>query len=195
VHGASVVVDPASYVWHDANWSRPAYRDLVIYELHIGTFTPEGTYLAAIEKLGYLKRLGVRAIEIMPIGDFPGERNWGYDGVMIYAPTRAYGEPNDLRALVDAAHQHGIAVILDVVYNHFGPDGNYLGATAKPFSMKRIRRLGAQASTSTGRTQEPCAAFSRTIQSTGWRTSTSTGSALMRPTRSLTLRRVISSSR
>lgn len=126
VHGYSVVVDPKVYSWNDQAWARPVFRDLVIYELHIGTFTPEGTFLSAIGKLPYLKDLGITAIELMPIGDFPGERNWGYDGVMIYAPARCYGTPDDLRALVDSAHQNGIAVILDVVYNHFGPDGNYI---------------------------------------------------------------------
>ncbi|MDP9099012.1 MAG: alpha-amylase family glycosyl hydrolase [Verrucomicrobiota bacterium] len=128
VHGPSMVVDPDSYSWGDAQWSRPNFDDLVIYELHIGTFTPEGTFLAAINRLGQLASLGINAIEIMPVADFPGERNWGYDGAMLYAPARVYGTPDDLRALVDAAHQSGIAVILDVVYNHFGPDGNYTGA-------------------------------------------------------------------
>ena len=107
--------------------------DLVIYELHIGTFTPEGTFLAAIGKLAYLKELGVTAIEIMPLADFPGRWNWGYDGVMLYAPTRAYGQPDDLRALIDAAHAHGLAVMLDAVYNHLGPDGNYFGAYTKNY--------------------------------------------------------------
>jgi len=128
VHGRSLVVDPRTFRWSDQAWHRPAFRDLVIYELHIGTFTPEGTFRAAIGKLPYLKDLGIGAVEIMPIGDFPGERNWGYDGALIYAPASCYGSPDELRALVDAAHQHEIAVILDVVYNHFGPDGNYLSA-------------------------------------------------------------------
>lgn len=127
VHGPSAVVDPRSYRWQDSNWQRPLFRDLVIYELHIGTFTPEGTFRAAIGKLPHLQSLGITAIELMPVADFPGDRNWGYDGVQPYAPARCYGGPDDLRALVDAAHQAGIAVILDVVYNHFGPDGNYLG--------------------------------------------------------------------
>ncbi|RYD70072.1 MAG: malto-oligosyltrehalose trehalohydrolase, partial [Verrucomicrobiaceae bacterium] len=126
VHGASEVTDSTAYHWNDATWQRPPFRDLAIYELHIGTFTPEGTFSAAIGKLPYLRELGVTAIEIMPVADFPGDRGWGYDGVQLYAPARCYGSPDDLRALVDAAHQAGIAVILDVVYNHFGPDGNYL---------------------------------------------------------------------
>ncbi|MEY2502605.1 MAG: maltooligosyltrehalose trehalohydrolase [Verrucomicrobiota bacterium] len=126
VHGPSMVTDPGGYVWAHEEWSRTQFSDLVIYELHVGTFTPEGTFRGAIARLPHLAALGVTAIELMPIADFPGDRNWGYDGVMLYAPARAYGTPDDLRALVDAAHGHGIAVILDVVYNHLGPDGNYL---------------------------------------------------------------------
>jgi maltooligosyltrehalose trehalohydrolase len=137
VHEFSVVIDPSAYRWNDRAWQRPRFRDLVIYELHIGTFTPQGTFRAAIEKLPHLRDLHVNAIEIMPVGDFPGRWNWGYDGVLIYAPSRAYGTPDDLRALVDAAHQQGIAVILDVVYNHFGPDGNFLGAFSKTFFTEK----------------------------------------------------------
>jgi len=128
VHGRSQVIDPRQFQWHDMDWSPPPLRDLVIYELHIGAFTPGGTFRAAIEKLPHLRDLGITAIEIMPIADFAGERNWGYDGAAVFAPARAYGHPDDLRALVDAAHETGLAVILDVVYNHLGPDGNYLGS-------------------------------------------------------------------
>lgn len=128
VHGPSMVIDPHAYTWADASWQRPDFRDLVIYELHLGTFTPQQTFRAAIEHLPHVRDLGANAIELMPVADFAGDRNWGYDGVCWYAPSRAYGHPDDLRALVDAAHQHGLAVILDVVYNHLGPDGNYLGA-------------------------------------------------------------------
>ncbi len=127
VHGPSMVIDPHRYQWRDHEWKRHELRDFVIYELHIGAFTPHGTFQSAIERLAYLKELGVTAIELMPIADFPGNRNWGYDGVCLYAPAHAYGHPDDLRALVDAAHAIGLTVILDVVYNHFGPDGNYLG--------------------------------------------------------------------
>lgn len=126
VQGPGCVVMAGEFQWTDQTWRRPRFRDLVIYELHLGTFTPAGTFRGAIEKLGYLAELGVNAIEIMPVADFPGERGWGYDGVQLYAPARCYGTPDDFRALVDAAHRAGIAVILDVVYNHFGPDGNYL---------------------------------------------------------------------
>lgn len=128
VHGASMVIDPCAYAWQDKGWRAPAFRDLVIYELHLGTFTPEGTYRSAIERLQHVRGAGMTAIEIMPLADFAGSRNWGYDGVLPYAPTRAYGHPDDFRALVDAAHALGLTVILDVVYNHFGPDGNYLQA-------------------------------------------------------------------
>jgi len=126
VSGSSVVVDPSSFPWTDYEFQRPPFRDLVIYEIHVGTFTKEGTFRAAIDRLDHLKELGVSAIELMPIADFPGERNWGYDGVLLYAPASCYGSPDDLRALVDAAHTKGMAVILDVVYNHFGPDGNQI---------------------------------------------------------------------
>lgn len=126
VSGPSMVIDPAAFRWTDAAWGRPAFRDLVIYELHVGTFTPEGTYRAILAKLPYLRELGVNAIELMPLADFPGQHNWGYDGVRLYGPARVYGHPDELRALVDAAHAQGFAMILDVVYNHFGPDGNFL---------------------------------------------------------------------
>jgi maltooligosyltrehalose trehalohydrolase len=127
VHGPAAVIDPDAFRWTDGNWSRPEFSDLVIYEMHVGTFTPEGLFRSAIRRLPHLAALGITAVEVMPIADFPGGRNWGYDGVMPYAPSRAYGTPDDLRAFVDAAHSHGVAVILDVVYNHLGPDGNYLG--------------------------------------------------------------------
>jgi maltooligosyltrehalose trehalohydrolase len=126
VHGPSEVVDPA-FVWSDGGtWQGVSLEEMVIYEVHIGTATPEGTFEAFIEKLPHLKSLGVNTIEIMPVADFPGTRNWGYDGVDLYAPANAYGGPQGLKALVDAAHAHGIAVLLDVVYNHLGPSGNYL---------------------------------------------------------------------
>lgn len=126
VHGPSECIDPSAYVWKAANWKRPGWRGQAIYEIHLGTFTPEGTFRAAIDKLDHVVALGAEAIELMPIADFPGQRNWGYDGVALFAPARCYGRPDDFRALVDAAHQRGLIVILDVVYNHLGPDGNYL---------------------------------------------------------------------
>jgi malto-oligosyltrehalose trehalohydrolase len=130
VHGWSEVIDPASYRWKDEAWSNRPWTEAVIYELHMGTFTEEGTFLAAIEKLDHLAKLGVTAIQIMPVADFPGKRNWGYDGVLLYAPDSSYGRPEDLKTLVEAAHERGLMVILDVVYNHFGPDGNYLPSYA-----------------------------------------------------------------
>jgi maltooligosyltrehalose trehalohydrolase len=127
VHGPSQVVDGRSFHWTDSGWKPPALHELVIYELHVGTFTQEGTFEAIASRFDHLKGVGVNAIELMPIGDFAGGRNWGYDGVSIYAPSRAYGKPDNLRAFVNAAHQAGFSVILDVVYNHLGPDGNYMG--------------------------------------------------------------------
>lgn len=126
IEGYSLVVDWKTYAWEDQDWQRPGFRNLVIYELHIGAFTQQGTFRSAIKRLSDLRELGITAIEIMPIADFPGMRNWGYDGVLPYAPARCYGSPDDLRELVDCAHANGLAVILDVVYNHFGPRGNYL---------------------------------------------------------------------
>ncbi len=139
VHGPSMVVDPSRYRWTDAAFTGIALEDLVIYELHLGTFTPEGTFSAAADRLGYLKELGVSAVELMPIADFPGRWNWGYDGVAPFAPARCYGTPDDLRALVDRAHELGIAVLLDVVYNHFGPDGAYQGVYSKQYYSTRHR--------------------------------------------------------
>jgi maltooligosyltrehalose trehalohydrolase len=127
VHGPSQVVDGRSFHWTDSGWKPPALHELVIYELHVGTFTQEGTYEAITSRFDHLKGVGVNAIELMPIGDFAGDRNWGYDCVSIYAPSRAYGNPDNLRTFVNAAHQAGFSVILDVVYNHLGPDGNYMG--------------------------------------------------------------------
>jgi maltooligosyltrehalose trehalohydrolase len=126
VHAPSAIVDPAAYGWQHRGWRGRAATDLVIYELHIGTFTSEGTFAAARERLGDLADLGITAVELMPVADFPGRRNWGYDGVCLYAPSRAYGHPDELRALVDTAHGLGLAVLLDVVYNHLGPEGAYL---------------------------------------------------------------------
>ncbi len=136
VHGPSEVIDPA-FAWTDDDWPGLSADGLVIYELHVGTYTPEGTFRALIGQLPHLKALGVTAIELLPVADFPGERGWGYDGVSLWAPTRPYGRPEDLRALVDAAHAAGIGVILDVVYNHLGPDGNYLRAFAADYFTDR----------------------------------------------------------
>jgi maltooligosyltrehalose trehalohydrolase len=134
VHGASRVVDPGAFRWRDAGWRGLEMADLVIYELHVGTFTRAGTFDAAIERLPYLVDLGVTALELMPVAEFPGGRNWGYDGVSLYAPQSTYGGAEGLRRLVDAAHRAGLAVLLDVVYNHLGPEGNYLREFGPYFS-------------------------------------------------------------
>ncbi|HYD48442.1 MAG TPA: malto-oligosyltrehalose trehalohydrolase [Terriglobales bacterium] len=138
VHGASQVV-AAQFAWTDHGWRGIDLPGLSIYELHIGTFTATGTYAAAIDKLPCLRDLGVGAIELMPVGDFPGKHNWGYDGVSLFAPARCYGSPDELRQLVDAAHGHGLGVLLDVVYNHFGPDGAYL-AHFSPYYLSAEHR-------------------------------------------------------
>jgi maltooligosyltrehalose trehalohydrolase len=125
-HGLSQVIDPRAFAWSDQGWKGCALEGQILYEMHVGTFTPEGTWAAAQEKLATLADLGVTVIEMMPIADFAGTFGWGYDGVNLFAPTRLYGTPDDLRRFVDAAHALGLGVILDVVYNHFGPDGAYL---------------------------------------------------------------------
>ena len=133
VHGASMIVDPNAYTWQSPEWRGRSWPDAVLYELHIGTFTPEGTFAAARERLADLKLLGVTALEIMPVAAFPGARNWGYDGVLQFAPAPCYGSPSDLKAFIDGAHALEMMVLLDVVYNHFGPEGNYLHAYCPEF--------------------------------------------------------------
>ncbi|MEZ0225756.1 MAG: malto-oligosyltrehalose trehalohydrolase [Alphaproteobacteria bacterium] len=134
-HGPSEVIDPARYPWTDRQWAGIAPDAHVLYEIHVGTFTPEGTWRAAAEHLKYLQGLGVTTIQMMPVAEFPGRFGWGYDGVNLFAPARLYGRPDDLRHFINCAHETGLAVILDVVYNHLGPDGNYLSAfTADYFS-------------------------------------------------------------
>jgi maltooligosyltrehalose trehalohydrolase len=133
VHAPSMVVDPLAFEWTDAAWRGRPWEEAVIYELHVGTFTPAGTFVAAIERLDDLAELGVTAIELMPVADFPGRRNWGYDGVLPFAPDAVYGRPDDLKHLVCAAHARGLSILIDVVYNHFGPEGNYLHAYAPQF--------------------------------------------------------------
>ena len=137
VHGASEVVDPGAYPWGDAGWRGRAWEEIVIYELHLGTFSPSGDFAGAIAHLDHLCRLGVTAVELMPIAAFPGRRNWGYDGVQLFAPAAAYGRPEELKALVGACHARGLAILLDVVYNHFGPEGNYLTTIAPDFFTRR----------------------------------------------------------
>ena len=135
VHGPSEVVDPSAYRWNDAAWGGIAdQRALVFYELHVGTFSPEGTFEGVRRRLPYLKELGITAVELMPLADFPGRWNWGYDAAALWAPSRAYGRPDELRALIDEAHQLGMAVFLDVIYNHLGPDGAYVAAFGPVFT-------------------------------------------------------------
>jgi len=137
VHGPSEVIDPRAYTWRETGWRGRPWHETVLYELHVGTFTPEGTYAAAAERLDALVELGVTAVELMPLAQPAGARNWGYDGVLPFAPQWAYGRPDDLKAFVDAAHARGLSVLLDVVYNHFGPEGNYLGAYAEAVFTER----------------------------------------------------------
>lgn len=135
VHGPSEVVDPYAFGWEDRDWKGTPLEEMVIYEIHTGTFTQEGTFGAIIPLLDYLRNeVGVTAIELMPVGQFPGSRNWGYDGAYFYAPQNSYGGPDGLKSLVNACHRIGLAVILDVVYNHLGPEGNYLGEYGSYFT-------------------------------------------------------------
>jgi malto-oligosyltrehalose trehalohydrolase len=137
VHGPSEVVDPAAFEWDDGVWRGRPWEEAVLYELHVGTFSPEGTFAGVEARLDYLVQLGVTAIELMPVADFPGRRGWGYDGVLPFAPDAAYGRPEDLKRLVAQAHARGLMVFLDVVYNHFGPQGNMLHAYAPQFFTRR----------------------------------------------------------
>ena len=133
VSGAGEVIDHAAYAWRAADWRGRPWQEAAVIETHVGTFTPEGSYRAMIGKLDHLVQTGITALELMPLADFPGKRNWGYDGVLWYAPDSVYGRPDDLKVLIDEAHLRGLMVFLDVVYNHFGPDGNYLGRYAPAF--------------------------------------------------------------
>ena len=133
VFGPSEVIDPANYAWRARDWRGRPWHETVLLEAHIGTFTQDGTYRAMIDKLDHLVETGITALELLPLADFAGSRNWGYDGVLWYAPDSAYGRPEDLKLLVDEAHLRGLMVFLDVVYNHFGPEGNYLGRYAPSF--------------------------------------------------------------
>jgi malto-oligosyltrehalose trehalohydrolase len=133
VNGPSIVIDPQRYQPVNRDWAGRPWEETVIYELHIGTFTPEGTFRAAIDKLPYLAELGITQLEVMPVSQFGGSRGWGYDGVLLYAPHSAYGTPEDFHAFIDAAHGLGLSVVLDIVLNHFGPEGNYLPLLSPAF--------------------------------------------------------------
>jgi malto-oligosyltrehalose trehalohydrolase len=136
VSGPSEVIDHSAYQWRAGDWRGRPWHETILIETHVGTFTPEGTYRAMIDRLDHLVATGFTALELMPLADFPGQRNWGYDGVLWYAPDSAYGRPDDLKMLIDEAHLRGLMVFLDVVYNHFGPEGNYLGRYAPSFFTK-----------------------------------------------------------
>ena len=143
-HGPSEVIDTQSFRWTDHDWKGVSLAGQVLYELHIGTFTPEGTWRSAMSRLPKVAELGVTVLEVMPIADFPGDFGWGYDGVALYAPYHRYGRPEDFAAFIDLAHSLGLGVILDVVYNHLGPDGNFLQQFAKAyFSDKHETDWGA----------------------------------------------------
>lgn len=159
VHGASEVVDPAAFQWRDAAWRGRPWDEAVVYELHVGTFSPEGSFAGVMERLDYLVELGVTAIELMPVADFPGARNWGYDGALLFAPDSSYGRPEDLKALIQAAHAKGLMVLLDVVYNHFGPEGNYLYVYARKFFTERHHTLWGAAINFDGADSRPVREF------------------------------------
>lgn len=159
VHGPSEIIDPLSFHWEDSNWQGRPWEESVFYELHTGTFTPEGNFAAVKEKLAYLADLGITAIELMPIADFPGKRGWGYDGVLLFAPESSYGRPEELKMLIQSAHQAGLMVFLDVVYNHFGPEGNYLHVYAKSFFSKTHQTPWGAAINFDGPDSEPVRQF------------------------------------
>src|SRR6266513_4624708 len=161
-HGLSCIVDPARFQWSDSQWPGPAAAGLkgqVIYEMHIGTFTKEGTWRAATEQLAELARIGITMVEMMPVAYFPGKIGWGYDGVNLFAPSHLYGTPDDLRAFIDRAHSLGVAVILDVVYNHFGPDGNYLAIFSDDYLIREKENEWGNAINFDGPNSEPVREF------------------------------------
>lgn len=158
-HGPSEVIDPASFPWSDHGWPGVPRREIVVYEMHIGTFTPEGTWAAALAHLPRLRDLGITMLEVMPVADFPGRFGWGYDGVNVFAPTRLYGTPDDMRRFVDRAHGLGLGVILDVVYNHAGPDGNYLKCYAPAYFTDRYENEWGEAINFDGTASRPVRDF------------------------------------
>ena len=187
VDGPSEAIDPSSYDWRES-WAGREWRDIVLYELHIGAFSPQGTFAGAISKLDHLADLGVTAVEIMPVSDFKGRWNWGYDGAFPYAPDASYGRPEDFKAFVEAAHHRGIAVLLDVVYNHFGPEGNFLRLYAPDFFTSRHKTPWGDAIQLDGPNSRPVRDFfietpnigSRSFISTGCASTPSTPSRMIR---------------
>jgi maltooligosyltrehalose trehalohydrolase len=158
-HGSSQIVDPTTFRWSDAEWPGIEIRGQIIYEMHIGTFTKEGTWRAAAEQLAELAGVGITLIEMMPVADFPGKFGWSYDGVDLFAPSHLYGTPDDLRAFIDRAHSLGLGVILDVVYNHFGPDGNYLGIFSDEYLVRGKENEWGDAINFDGRNSGPVREF------------------------------------
>jgi maltooligosyltrehalose trehalohydrolase len=158
-HGSSCIVDPTKFRWSDSQWPGVALKGQIIYEMHIGTFTKEGTWRAAVEQLAELARVGITLIEMMPVADFPGKFGWSYDGVDLFAPSHLYGTPDDLRAFIDRAHWLGLGVILDVVYNHFGPDGNYLGIFSDDYLVRGKENEWGEAINFDGRNSGPVREF------------------------------------
>ena len=158
-HGSSCVIDPAMFRWTDSQWPGVTLKGQVIYEMHIGTFTTEGTWRAATEQLEELARIGITVIEMMPVADFPGQFGWGYDGVNLFAPCHLYGTPDDLRRFVNRAHSLGIGVILDIVYNHFGPDGNYLGMFSDDYLVREKENEWGNAINFDGPNSQPVREF------------------------------------
>jgi maltooligosyltrehalose trehalohydrolase len=158
-HGPSQIIDSTTFHWTDTDWRGAAREGQVIYEMHIGTFTPKGTWVSAMEQLPELARLGVTALEVMPVADFPGLFGWGYDGVDLFAPTRLYGTPDEFRAFVDRAHALGLGVILDVVYNHIGPDGNYLKQFSPDYFSSRYQNEWGEALNFDGTNSGPVREF------------------------------------
>jgi maltooligosyltrehalose trehalohydrolase len=161
-HGPSQVIDPGRFPWKDRGWKGLKLPGQVIYELHLGTFTPAGTWEAAAQRLPELAQTGVTVVEVMPVADFAGQFGWGYDGVNLFAPTRLYGTPDDMRRFVDAAHGTGLGVILDVVYNHFGPDGNYLRQFASTYFSERHKTEWGEAINFDGLESGPVREFFQT---------------------------------
>ncbi|MGH9487488.1 MAG: malto-oligosyltrehalose trehalohydrolase [Terriglobales bacterium] len=143
VHGPARAFDPARFVWTDANWRPPAWRSAIVYEIHVGTFSPQGTFAGAVARLDHLAALGVTHVEVMPVAEFSGDRGWGYDGVDLFAPHHAYGGPEGFQSFVNACHARGLAVLLDVVYNHLGPSGNYLAEFGPYFTDRCATPWGA----------------------------------------------------
>jgi maltooligosyltrehalose trehalohydrolase len=158
-HGPSMIVDPSLYRWDDAEWPGVTLAGQVIYEMHIGTYTAEGTWRAAMQQLGELKRIGITVVEIMPVSEFPGRFGWGYDGVDLFAPSRLYGAPDDFRRFVDGAHRIGLGVILDVVYNHIGPDGNFLKLFSEDYFSDRYKTDWGEAINYDGENAAPVREF------------------------------------